>query len=70
MTGHGQPEDTGEQFDRRLPFGVLQAEFPMPEWLWEARMAVLYVWALELNELDPDVRDAVLEVQADMGWPF
>lgn len=37
---------------------------PIPEWLVEAQADVAHEWALELNELDPEVREAVLEHQA------
>lgn len=54
----GQPEDTGEP---RLPFGVVTEFIPVPEWMLKLEVEVAHAWALELDGLDPEVRDAVLD---------
>lgn len=57
----GQPEDTGEPFDRRLPFGVVTDRFEVPAWLLKLEVEAAHAWALELDGLDREVRDAVLD---------
>lgn len=45
----------------RLPlFGVV-GSVEAPAWLLELEVEIAHEWALELNELDPKIRDAVLE---------
>lgn len=39
---------------------------PMPDWMVELRAEVEHVWALELNELDPEIREAVIAHQVEV----